>query len=551
MIVRLRACGVGIAQRMFARRYRGVMGEDLEERRGAIDLARERPFRLGAVEVRPSTREVVGPGGREVLEPRVMQVLVALARAGGEVVTRDDLSASCWDGRIVGEDAINRVLSRVRRISEGLAHGSWSLETITKVGYRLTAADQPASEAPAFSRALPRAEPDHVATPRRRVLLAGGLAAAAAAGVVGYGVWRLRSADQKPPADVAPLLAQAEVAIRQATATDDATAIGLLRQVTQRHPDYAGGWGILAADYAHAAHYAPEAVAQNMAARAKETADRALALDPGESNALLSRALLLPRMGAWQAVETSCRDVLARHPENYLALIALGLTLGLVGRCHERAKVLDKEALIGAPTPALLYTHVVALWAAGRLEDADRAMQRAMDIAPRHFAVWFTRLYLLLYTGRPKQALGMIDDEDNRPAGTAPNEIDHVRTVVVAIISQEPKAVAAATQLCLDQARTGAGHAENSMQFACAMGQLDAAFAVAEAYFFSRGFVVPDTRFAAEQSRYTRKNDRLTAVLFLPSTAPMRADPRFKALTEETGLERYWRASHSIPDYRT
>jgi hypothetical protein len=28
------------------------------------------------------------------------------------------------------------------------------------------------------------------------------------------------------------------------------------------------------------------------------------------------------------------------------------------------------------------------------------------------------------------------------------------------------------------------------------------------------------------------------------------ADPRVKALTEEAGLERYWRASHSIPDYR-
>src|SRR4051794_11189522 len=68
----------------------------------AIQLARERPFRLGAVEVRPATREVVGPDGREVLEPRVMQVLVALARAGGETVTREDLTESCWEGRIVG-----------------------------------------------------------------------------------------------------------------------------------------------------------------------------------------------------------------------------------------------------------------------------------------------------------------------------------------------------------------------------------------------------------------------------------------------------------------
>ncbi|WP_297695100.1 hypothetical protein, partial [Phenylobacterium sp.] len=47
-----------------------------------------------------------------VLEPRVMQVLVALARERGEIVSRDDLIASCWAGRIVGEDAINRCTFR-------------------------------------------------------------------------------------------------------------------------------------------------------------------------------------------------------------------------------------------------------------------------------------------------------------------------------------------------------------------------------------------------------------------------------------------------------
>ena len=44
-----------------------------------------------------------------------MQALVALARADGEIVTRDELIQSCWDGRIVGEDAIDRVIARLRR----------------------------------------------------------------------------------------------------------------------------------------------------------------------------------------------------------------------------------------------------------------------------------------------------------------------------------------------------------------------------------------------------------------------------------------------------
>src|SRR4051812_3673928 len=89
-----------------------------------IVLAREPPFRLGSAEVRPDAREVAGPRGRELLEPRVMQVLVVLAKAQGGVVTRDQLIALCWDGRSVSEDAISRVIARIRRLSEGrLADG--------------------------------------------------------------------------------------------------------------------------------------------------------------------------------------------------------------------------------------------------------------------------------------------------------------------------------------------------------------------------------------------------------------------------------------------
>jgi TolB-like protein len=102
-----------------------------------IDLAREARFRVGAIEVRPATRELVGGGRREVLEPRVMQVLVALARRRGEVVSRAELISACWAGRVVGDDAINRCLGIIRRVAD--AHGGFSVETVARVGYRLSA----------------------------------------------------------------------------------------------------------------------------------------------------------------------------------------------------------------------------------------------------------------------------------------------------------------------------------------------------------------------------------------------------------------------------
>jgi adenylate cyclase len=105
---------------------------------GRISLAHEAPLRVGPLTIDPPLRQVVHDDGREeVVEPRVMQVLVALVRAQGGIVSRDDLLMSCWHGVVVGEDAINRVMGRVRRLAEGIGEGAFKLETITKVGYRL------------------------------------------------------------------------------------------------------------------------------------------------------------------------------------------------------------------------------------------------------------------------------------------------------------------------------------------------------------------------------------------------------------------------------
>ena len=101
-----------------------------------VDLAREATFRLAEVEVRPSTREVVSSTRREIVEPRVMQVLVALGRRRGEVVSRDELIAECWGGRAVGEDAIHRCIGALRRLAE--TFGGFQVSTVTRVGYRLS-----------------------------------------------------------------------------------------------------------------------------------------------------------------------------------------------------------------------------------------------------------------------------------------------------------------------------------------------------------------------------------------------------------------------------
>jgi DNA-binding winged helix-turn-helix (wHTH) protein len=107
-----------------------------------IDLARELDFDLGAIRVRPALREIRSGDWIETLEPRVMQVLIALARARGEVVSRDALLQSCWSGRAVSDDVIYRCVGQVRRLLDD-KYGLCSVRTVARVGYSLTPVSHP------------------------------------------------------------------------------------------------------------------------------------------------------------------------------------------------------------------------------------------------------------------------------------------------------------------------------------------------------------------------------------------------------------------------
>jgi DNA-binding winged helix-turn-helix (wHTH) protein len=152
----------------------------------SVELAEEAAFALAGAEVRPATLEVIAGERRELLEPRVMQVLVALARRRGEMVSRDDLIEQCWGGRIVGEDAITRALAQLRKLARSI--GGFKIETVPRVGVRLVEH----AEAPR--------------QPRGRASAWAWVAAAAVAAVLAlaYWVWRnTLTLEPSPPPRIA------------------------------------------------------------------------------------------------------------------------------------------------------------------------------------------------------------------------------------------------------------------------------------------------------------------------------------------------------------
>ena len=102
-----------------------------------IDLGETGDFDLGGLHVSPARREVRMIGEHRELEPKVAQVLVALAAVRPQVVSRDRLIEQCWDGRIVGDDALNRCIVALRHLAQEFEPAPFAIETVARVGYFL------------------------------------------------------------------------------------------------------------------------------------------------------------------------------------------------------------------------------------------------------------------------------------------------------------------------------------------------------------------------------------------------------------------------------
>ena len=110
----------------------------------ACDFSRE-DFRIEGRTVRPRLGRIVFRGETVQVQPKIMELLVCLARRRGEVVTRAELIAEVWGGAHVTEHSIARAVCGLRKIFGDSAQRPRVVETIPKIGYRLVAPVAPVS----------------------------------------------------------------------------------------------------------------------------------------------------------------------------------------------------------------------------------------------------------------------------------------------------------------------------------------------------------------------------------------------------------------------
>jgi len=134
------------------------------------------PFRLGNWEVRPRRNELVSGQETRHLEPKAMDLLVFMTSNAPEVVSKNAIIDSVWEGRIISEGTLTNTVAEIRRTLGDDARHPRYIETIPKRGYRLVMPVEPVSSS--------TGDDERASPPRQRAILFSAIAAVLLATVV-------------------------------------------------------------------------------------------------------------------------------------------------------------------------------------------------------------------------------------------------------------------------------------------------------------------------------------------------------------------------------
>ena len=504
------------------------------------DLGRRADLQIGSMLVSPSRRLIQGPEGTANLEPLVMQVFLLLLDAAGKVVTRNDLFEKCWGSAVVGDASLNRTVVKIRRVGARVTPGLFEVETIPRTGYRLTGEILNYLGEEAGS---PFGEGESKRGPSRRMVLGG---VATAAGMGFGGLWWASSDGTDPR--LAARLNQGRRTIIDGWPGTERQAVATLQRATSLDPKNAEAWGLLANALVNASGAEVGERAGTIAQAADSAVRNALSLDPREPHALLAKVALQRGMQDRASTEDELRRILAIAPDNVLVLHSLSQLLHGAGRLREgyalRARALSFEPL----SPDYRAREALSLWAIGRTTGADQVSDRNMQLWPSHRVVRMARLLIYAFTGRTRAASAMVEDEEASPALMSGVATSVWRVSLEALEKRTPSTTAAARTAIVEASKTTPSTASHAILILSALGEIDAAFDVANGLLLARGSVLVRPN-AGDGARYLNiPGWRNTFGMFMPPTKAMRLDRRFKRLCDELGLTEYWRARGVGPD---
>jgi DNA-binding winged helix-turn-helix (wHTH) protein len=124
-------------------------------------------LRFGPFEADLRTGELWREGTRIPLQDKPFQVLAALLRRPGELVTREELRERLWAGAVFTdfEHGLNKAVNKLRRALDDPADGPRYVETLPRRGYRFVALLTTSAPSPATAFRLIHDGRSHALTP--------------------------------------------------------------------------------------------------------------------------------------------------------------------------------------------------------------------------------------------------------------------------------------------------------------------------------------------------------------------------------------------------
>lgn len=320
-------------------------------------MSAETPFQMGPVRVEPAINRLTTDTGTVELEPQVMDLLVYLAQARGEVRSKEQIAQALWPDASVNDDALSRTVWKLRQALGDDAKSPRFVQTVSRRGYRLIAPVEP------LATDTPKAR----LTVNRTIVL--GVAAVLVVILAGASLLSRGDAPAAPEArlqstdTVTGLLDRADGFYAQYTRSDNEAALRLYERVLAEEPQNAAAlagqanaltqrvirWGLegeanrttLTQALQSGAMETPRA--QAALDRAEALALEATCLDPGHARAWRALGLIKAAQSDFDAARRAYDRALVIDPENWGAMINLSELEDLSGHPERQAELLARS----------------------------------------------------------------------------------------------------------------------------------------------------------------------------------------------------------------
>jgi len=291
-------------------------------------LSGQRPFDLGGWRVDPA-RGVLARGQAETrLEPKLMDLLLLFAGSPGRVIAKDEIVATVWEGRAIGDDTLAAAISRLRT-ALGETKSNRFIETLPKRGYRLVIAPESGAPQPGGAES----EMASLLAKGRAALLVPLPQSLAQARVY------FEAAVAADPKSAAAHAGLADAMLAQHLAGQGAhfaeSAKASAQAATALDPDDAEGWALLGAAILFA---------DRDFARADAALLKAISISPDLARAHRSRAFALTAVGRFVEAERAARRAIEIEPLSFIARGDL-LQILLCARRFQQAVVEAKKTI--------------------------------------------------------------------------------------------------------------------------------------------------------------------------------------------------------------